>query len=372
MLKHQPINIDASGFNTNGEAVEVLWKAWRHPGGSVWWGFLKVSDTLELTCHAKDTRLSTWLRANLAGLTHEWELAGLSASDDFLHSERAFIAQRKRGHEQAFAEDAVDRREVPVMSSKALLICLMYLHKFRRERSLRTLTIEVTRLWCARMLGSNLLQTDWLQIPAAICSTCPQSDHAAPCCHLAELGQELISSCSTPQVKVLNYVSGLSIGGSRCSAARAWWQHCCTELGANIDKDVEGNAYSMDPAAARPSMGRPVLKHNHDEDLRVAVARTAVADGRARSSSSFVLASPNVNCDPSTASRWEDSCTLVYQSAGWKLGEEIQTLSIAMDAGRFGSPAENTEVFAAAGFCRDGKACFMWLPPQAPTLHHAM
>ena len=107
---------------------------------------MKVSDTLELTCRPKDTGLPTWLRANRAGLTHEWELAGFCVPDAFLHSERAFIAQRKRGHEQAFAEDAVDRHEVPVMSSKALLICLMYLRRFRRERLLRTLTIEVARL----------------------------------------------------------------------------------------------------------------------------------------------------------------------------------------------------------------------------------
>eukprot|EP00972_Heterocapsa_arctica_P071090 10501927-Heterocapsa_arctica.AAC.1 len=65
-------------------------------------------------------------------------------------------------------------------------------------------------------------------------------------------------------------------------------------------------------------MGLPVLKHWHDEDLKHTVARAVVTDGRARSSSSFVLANANVKCDPATASKWEDKCSLLYQSAGWK------------------------------------------------------
>eukprot|EP00972_Heterocapsa_arctica_P097625 14404753-Heterocapsa_arctica.AAC.1 len=65
MLKPVPYNIDASGLSSSGVAVELLWKAWKHSVGSVWWDFLKVSDTSQLTSLAKDTRLSTWLRNNL-------------------------------------------------------------------------------------------------------------------------------------------------------------------------------------------------------------------------------------------------------------------------------------------------------------------
>ena len=112
-------------------------------------------------------------------------------------------------------------------------------------------------------------------------------------------------------------------------------------------------------------MVAPVLKHSHDEDLRVAVSRVVVAAGKATSSSSYVKNNPNVNCDPGTARKWEDKASLLYQAANWKMGEMLETISIGMDAGRFGNPAESTEVLAAAVACRDGSNYSAWLPPQA-------
>jgi hypothetical protein len=358
-----PCHIDASGPARDGRSLELLWKGWRHSDGSVWWDFVKVSDTLELCSHARDSRLSTWLRANLPALRAEWSLAGCEESAAFRFSQRAALAQKKRKQDEAFA--AHEGHEVHVMSSKGLLLTLLYLGKFRKKVEHREMAHDCAVLLCTRMLDREVLgQRDWGRAPAAICSSCPESAHGAQCKHLADCGLELATAC-LPQARVLKYLQALSLAARHCPAVRAWWKHCVCDLSVSVDKNMEAMSYTSDPGAVRQPMVAPVLKHNHDEDLRVAVSRVVVAAGKATSSSSYVKNNPNVNCDPSTARKWEDKGSLAYQSANWKMGEILETISIGMDAGRFGNPAENTEVLAAAVACRGGSHYFVWLPPQA-------
>lgn len=359
-----PAYLDASAVTSSGEPLELLWKAWRHADGTVWWDFVKVSDTLGLCSTSHDTRLSTWLRGKIPTLLHEWGVAGLSEREAFAPSFRAAKASMKRTRDEDVGD--IILHEVPVVTTPALLVTLMFLGKGgAKKHELRNTSVEVASMWCQQLGSSNLLQTDWLALPTSVVAQCSaRAIEEASCPHIHQWGVELAGEV-VPQLRLFKFICGLAISSSMCQAARAWYQHCVAALARDMDMNLPARAYTSNPVLSRQPILGPRLRHNHDEDLKQHVARAAISDGKAKSSSQYVRSNETVTCHAKSAARWEDKCSLQYQAAGWNLGKHIKCLSIAMDAGRFGSPAESTEVFAAAS-CTEKADYFMWLPVQVP------
>lgn len=128
-------------------------------------------------------------------------------------------------------------------------------------------------------------------------------------------------------------------------------------------------AYTSGPSEQSVGLTPVACKHRHDEDFKAFVAREVVSSGLSKSSSAYLQSRPKSGANRRNALKWEDHASMLCQSSSWSLGESFSSLSIAMDARRFGSPAENTEIYVGV-LRRDNIAYGFWLPPQAGGCPH--
>ena len=132
---------------------------------------------------------------------------------------------------------------------------------------------------------------------------------------------------------------------------------------AALDEHLTVAAFTTDPVKAAADEDPLGGKRRRDEDFKRAVAVDGVLAKRAPTAAALLRAT--ATAPPSSAPTWTAKSLLTYQASCVLCGPDCSTVSVCVDGGRLGNPAENCELFAFDVKMPNGTRHFMWPPPQA-------
>jgi hypothetical protein len=209
--------------------------------------------------------------------------------------------------------------------------------------------------------GSSAAQ-ELAKLPAEVLEKCRRGaadgEHC-PC--LAECWSKRKQGCP-PQTTLASYMLSLHSIRFACESAMAAMQLLLPQL-ANLMEQSMDSWTTDDPG----KVGMAILPGNTgkkrrlvDSDFREYACVKVLKDGKAYSSGAWAKA--HGQASGSTAATWDESYMAEYQAACWLSASGCCTFSLAPDAARFGSPAQETLLIPC---WMSTKTLGCWLPPQA-------
>lgn len=146
-----------------------------------------------------------------------------------------------------------------------------------------------------------------------------------------------------------------------CHAAGAILRRAVALIDASIAENLADACWTQDALESARLQKRGPGKRRHDEAFKDAVVERAVREKRARSEGLYLQ---SLGEEGGLGFQWSEVSLLRYQAACWLSATHLQVASVALDASRLGSPAEDVVCFAA--WCEtDSRSFGCWLPPQA-------
>ena len=346
-----------------GVSADLEWKAWVESDDSCWWDLTRVADTLLLGGQGH-TPFHIWLRRLLPFLRMTWVQLGLEEASVFRPSAKALAASSKAEPAAALPMDSI--YQVPVVSTVGLMVfllacasyCKIKVDQHRAMAALCGLFLRCMEPGIATP-GSELLQPS-----PGTSSLCGHAAGGGHCFHLQPCLLQVADAAGAQHEQLAATLGKLWARLSTCRACCKHLRELLGKVAGHLDGRVPGSAYTQDPCKAhtRDLCGRQ--KRPCDEDFRRAVASKVIEQGRASSSAQYLRA--HGEYDPSCHVHWEEKSLLELQAASWMsaAGTGVQCVTVPQDAGRFGSPAEDTLVMAATCVRRDGEQFTTWLPVQ--------
>jgi hypothetical protein len=346
-----------------GVSADLEWKAWVESDDSCWWDLTRVADTLLLGGKGH-TLFHVWLKKFLPQLRATWTRLGLEEASVFRKSAKALASSSLS--EPAEAQNLESIYQVPVVSTVGLMVFLLTCISYFRTKVDQHRAMAALMGWFLRCMEPGIATPggELLQLSPGTSALCGYAADGGPCLHLQPCLLQVADTAGAFHEQLAVMLGKL---WARLSICRA----CCQHLGelmrkvaAHVDGRVPVVAYTQDPCKAhtRDLCGR--LKRPCDEDFKRAVATKVIEEGKAASSAQYLRA--HAEYDPSCHVHWEEKRLLELQSASWigAAGTNVQCVVVPQDAGRFGSPAEDTLVMVASCMRRDGTQFTTWLPVQ--------
>ena len=351
--------------NLGGEEgiAETELKTWHSPSGTCWWEFRRVADFLGVLegqgskgSDSATPSLSRWFRTRQQKFTALWQTWDLEYDAACKMSLKSVTFKAKASGSSAVVDD--ETRHITSLSTPGLLAFLSGVPEILKSlrvkgRAAALLDCLIARS-CATDEGSPLGE-----VPNDIKQACSESRHGQLCPHfqhgLATVAKQ--SGGKNMGVFVLHKLAPM------CSAVRSWCGKLLLEISQHITQQLEHIAYTSDPLKATPLDEHRSRKRPIDEDVRRAVVSRAASENRA--------ATPHALCKATDVApaglvySWQDTWLLEYQSCSWLAAGQAADIVVACDAKRLGSPAEETEVFAAC-FDAFDRHLQVWLPPVVP------
>ena len=332
----------------------MVWKAWEHTDGSVWWQLDDVFKALDI-CQGNEL-MCDWLRRRLPSFDNAWGDAGMVKECAYRPSQKSQDANAKFAGKPVAGEASLHQSHT--MSTKGLLVflrhCTIYLRGGSKARA-----IAVLSCWLQLMLPASAAGAigPAIQSHAQHCG----SDAQDGICHHLRHCNELAAKRPTPQATACEFTHQLQLLTHVRLAAKACYAAVVEALASQINANWQQVALTTDPlTGARAGMDGAQPRPKQDEDYKRHIVEETLASKRARTGRQAVQADGLAH--PSAAARWNDMATLLRQSAAFQHFKTAQTLSIIGDASRIGNPAENVEVMAAWS---PEVGAAVWLPPQA-------
>ena len=184
------------------------------------------------------------------------------------------------------------------------------------------------------------------------------------CKHLKyELGQLLNREGLALLERVVRILEVCLTQAVECHAAGQWYRRLLGKIEYFIDENVPLHAVGDPLQASNVVLEGDSKKRRLDQDLREAIVQSAMEAKRARTPMAFARASGIVA--PTTVATWIPKHMSNLRAAMFMSFAGCQNISLAFDAGRIGSPKEETLLVAA---CVVEKNLAQWLAPQVPVI----
>ena len=260
-----------------------------------------------------------------------------------------------------------EARDVPSMSSKALIYFLLHCAESLRTKEDRSRAFAACFGWLGRCVPAIALTLQqWVDVTfskPAIWQRCAvASASTQQCPHMVAVMQDGFNDTDR-HLALVRLLQHLYKGRDTCPILKETLQSVCRLVAAEVDASVQTVAYTLDPTKADGYEEAGKKRRRIDADYKRATTSTVLESGRASSSSSFLRADAVV--EGKRASEWEEKELLRVQAAMWYAAgsRPIDVVVVSSDAGRFGQPAEDTLVSACEVAAEESSfAC--WLPPQ--------
>ena len=167
--------------------------------------------------------------------------------------------------------------------------------------------------------------------------------------HEAE-GNDLLARC----------LSGAAAEADRCPAACAWFDVHLTKLAQCIDLKVPDVAHTRAQDAHGVVLHGAAKRRRLDENYKAELVDLAMVAKQAKTPMAVARASGNL--PSSTVASWIPKYMDQMRAAMMMAFRNAQSMALAFDAGRVGSPKEETLLLVA---CNVHKGLAGWLAPQA-------
>lgn len=329
-------------------------KAWHHTTSEsqrVLWDLKRLTDPLDVLKGRRTC--SKWFLERIDLWHQQWQLFDIDLASAFVRSARSQTERAKRCHSQLVLQEFTHEEfALSTLGTLTMLIaCTAVLHGREQRERCKVVFLSFLDVALPADILDHIAQD---KLRAADFAACARAVDGRPCTHLEEKLRVLLSS-QPPQRRVGLLLLDLYLLVGQCLACKMVLKQFLQTVADHIDHRLADFQYTGDPTKATILDEHRPRKRRLDEDLKVAVARTVVADHRASSGAAFLRAGGQ--CSSKNADRWTDMSLLQYQSAGWCLGVVSNIVVCSADAGRSGNPAENVECFAA--HCIGGGADYM-------------
>jgi hypothetical protein len=347
-----------------GVTADLEWKAWVESDDSCWWDLTRVADTLQLGGKGH-TPFHVFLRRLLPLFRTAWTQLGLAEASVFRKSAKALAASSNT--EPAAAQPSEPIYQVPVVSTVGLMVFLLTCSSYFKSKVDQHRAIAALCAFFLRCMEPGIATPggELLQLSPHAVALCGNAADGGQCIHLQPCLPQAGGAAGAQHEQLAATMGKLWARLSICRACCQYLVELLGKVAVHLDARVPGAAYTSDPckAHARDLGGRQ--KRPCDEDFRRAVATKVIEQGRASSAAQYLRA--HGEYDTSCHVHWEEKSLLELQAACWMAaaGTSVQCVTVPQDAGRFGSPAEDTLVMAATCTRKDGQQFTTWLPVQA-------
>ena len=181
--------LTASGLTSAGRPVEFLWKAWRavDQPAQVRFELKRVLPTVGFNEVSKNTRLSDVVKTQITKWRQDWQMFGSTETDVFGRSAHSVkLHSRWHGSDEPTPGAEYDFW----LSTKGLVVCLLYWGESRKQVENREVAQVAFRLFLERTLSADdVLALDAQNVSPAHRLLCKQEHRCRTACRLSCLGQ---------------------------------------------------------------------------------------------------------------------------------------------------------------------------------------
>jgi hypothetical protein len=346
----------------------IVWKAWERDEGNdektVLWEFRRL---LDCTHESFPRGCGQWLRKHEERVEKYLDVVGLDTETAFVPNVSSFVARDLPVPAHAKAEYQI--------SSQGLVAILISFMTERTKPAHREAAAAVFRslLWsCAT--EEQVLALGVGEVPLGDDDVdmvqCPMREHDDDHCFHWET---LRVSTNREGDHRINYVHAVLAFREKAHECPCMTRALVKQMQKLADLFSEriseiGGVNPLEYPMNDLIIAGPKKKRRIDHDVQAAIVHNALQEGRARTPGQLARAYPELN--ESTVKSWVPRHMGCYKYALSSHFKSSSSITIAFDAGRFGSPKEETVTFAVT----DNKTgCAGWLPPQAsPCMKHQM
>lgn len=330
----------------------ICLKGWRHDSHSLW-ELRRFLWAMGLSCKKGPYRL-------ILDQSQQWqqdfEATGLCWDRHFFRSRQAC-----KFHGQEPSEFTHD--EACATTAGVLVIVVGWTFK-RRKIQERNKASHLLSLLLRLGFGGDEAVEVALQMPEAHRAVCPEAlDVGEPCFHFtsgaASLARTWASLPGTTS-RLSELMTLCATWQLACPSMAAWLRDLVATASESIDRlSAEDGASFKSDALRHGKLGPEHKRRRLDEDLKHAVATQVVSQGRAPNPAAFARADGDL-CANGTC-KFTNSTMRSHLAACRLSLSKCESLSVAMDASRFGEPAMDHMMMHAWSF---DIGLGTWLPPQ--------
>ena len=293
---------------------------------------------------------------------HVWEEylrdAGLSIDDELWLSMQSWSAKHIGQTPPSWVRQEY---QITTRGMLALFWGISVRFKSRRGRQqCRQAMLEILRLLQPEGLSSSLLPTCIGEYAKTLCREGAQDDDL--CSHVSDILLPCIwDEDDAPHAIVVRCLELLLANRSLCPSVVAVYQETLRNVASKVDVGFAENAIDDPLLADRIVLHGPQKRRRIDESLRAAVMQRVLQTNRAKTPQGFLRATRIAS--EACGGEWSDKYVQDLRSALHLSCHGCQHLSLAYDAGRFGSPKEETLTIAAIIVEKNVSS---WFAPQVP------
>jgi hypothetical protein len=305
----------------------------------------------------REKRCNKYLKDNRATWEEKFEVAALTWDEAIWPSVTAF---RSKNPGQAVPCHLRDEYQI---TTKALLVMLFRKaarahRKADKDNAMQILDTLLTRCsWppdSMKDFNPGLVDVD------AVCPLAPDAVECGLCEHMQKGFADALAEDSDLLALLIRCLDLCFSSSARCPVASEWYKHVLSMVASFIDEQAPECCEEDALRASHVVIEGNARKRRLDQDLRHAIVQSAMQSKRAKTPMAFVRATGMVA--PTTAATWIPKHMGNIRAALFLSFKGCQHLALAFDAGRIGSPKEETLTVAAL-IVEQNKA--QWLAPQA-------
>eukprot|EP00972_Heterocapsa_arctica_P115191 16446485-Heterocapsa_arctica.AAC.1 len=186
-------------------------------------------------------------------------------------------------------------------------------------------------------------------VPPDLQSLCPEApENGALCQHLHEkLAGALALDDKTEHEVFLQCMGIVSSMALMCPASSAFYKHQVNKLVVFVDEQIVLHGHGDALHAEHVVLQGPITNRRVDQDLRLAIVQTAMETKKAKTPMALARAGACGNLVSSTVAGWIPKHMAHVRASLFLSFKNAQHVSIAFDAGRIGSPKEETLTIVA-------------------------
>jgi hypothetical protein len=329
---------------SNGEAMQFQAKFSHWPGQCTLWDLRNFLNAWTYRGSGRHDFCIT-IRRQLPLWEHMWQRAGLDPHACFKKSLKA-------------GGDAGDPKVTDQfqVSTEALLHLFLFWQSYRKDKQ------EAIDQFKAFLFGA---------CGPEIMTACPDDLHAADyncqeelednaCIHVRHWRADRQGGWDgPPQFQAAEMLLHLSTASLPCHSLQAFLNRAVKALATALVEHAVAKCCT-DPLKAEHLEGN-LKRRRYDSDYQAAICRQVLQKRLSPTSGAYARANPE-GASASSTSTWSEKDLAEYVSAGWLTFGSSQTMSVAADAKRMGSPPEDMVHYACWALPADQA---MWLPCQA-------
>jgi hypothetical protein len=349
----RPFWINGDALDTAGVRFSFAWKSVWDDASKAWYELRELLSTANQL--PDKVTASQWYKVRKLKIEETLRILGRRGQADVLPGRRSFQELVRLGRLQAVPTTC---RNEFMVSSCGLIVVLLHCNVDSRSRELQHRAAMLLEAWLVKMLPPHAVDEIANLAPAGLLQQCPMHNGGI-CPHMQGALAWLADTRHAAQVRLAYALKDASQSAGICEVAVVWTREVLKTIEPLLDEGLEAAAYTSDAmksnAAALTACTR---KRRVDEDLKTAIIDHMVDSKRAKSGRAAARADGSV--DAGLVRKWEERALLEYQAAIWDIAENVEHISMSLDAKRIGQPAEETEVIACTAY--PGKLAW-WLPP---------